>query len=359
MDLVAFAGRVLLVLVFGIAAVGKLVDHQAARRALTDFRVPVGLVGPVSWLLPLTEFSIAVTLLIQPAARYAALGAALLLVLFMCGIAAAILRGEAPDCNCFGQIGSKPAGKRTLARNALFGAVAVFVASYGPGIDPGTWFAPDTNAKVAVLVLALVGITTAAALAGLINERRSLRSDLTAAEAALALFPPGLPVGTDAPAFSRPRPDGTEVALADLVRLGRPVALVFVSPTCRPCHHMFPDISRWQQTLSDRLTITLLVHGTTTEAAEIGSKFGLTNLLSDPKATVFREYRGQGTPSLVIVNPDGRIGIRIRSSHGAVEAAIRRALQEAPAAAPDDKAIDAALPLIDVKRWSGRDAQRA
>lgn len=359
MHVVAFVGRALLVFVFAVAAVGKLVDREAARHALADFRVPQRLVVPTSWLLPAAELVVSICLLIQPIARYAAAAAAVLLVLFISGIAAAMLRGEAPECNCFGQIGSAPAGKSTLARNAALGAVAVFVAVYGAGLDPGTWFKSRSVAEIAVLILFLLAVSFAAALAGIFNDRRSLRERLTRAQSALALYPPGLPVGADAPAFSLPSAAGDTVTLTDLLATGRPVALMFVSPSCRPCHFMFPDISRWQQTLSDRLTITLIAHGTIEETREMSAKFGLTNLLSDPKAGVFSDYRGQGTPSMVTITPEGKVGIRIRSSHGAVEAALRRALQDAPV--PDtyeDRDIE--MPLIQVERAGpGRDTQPA
>lgn len=359
MDVLAFAGRVLLVLVFAVAAVGKLVDREAARRALADFRVPRRLVPSISWLLPAGELTVSICLLIQPIGRYAAVAAAVLLVLFMSGIAAAMARGEAPECNCFGQIGSAPAGKGTLVRNTVLGAVAVLVALYGAGLDPGAWFEPRTSAEIAVLILFVMAVTLAAAIAGLYNDRRSLSESLAEARSALSHFPPGLPIGATAPAFSLQSADGQMVTLADLLATGRPVALMFVSPSCRPCHYMFPDISRWQQTLSDRLTITLIAHGSIDETREMSAKYGLTNLLSDPKAGVFREYRGQGTPSMVTITPDGKVGIRIRSSHGAVEAALRRALHDAPAPDVYDNR-DAGRPLIEVERAGpGRDTQPA
>lgn len=328
MGVVAFGGRALLFLVFVVAAVGKLADRAGARRALVDFRVPRPLVGATSWLLPAAELSVAVLLLVQSLGRAAAFAAAGLLALFMVGVAAAMARGEAPDCNCFGQIGSAPAGKGTLIRNGALTAVAIFVGIYGPGVDPGSWLSPHGNAEIAVLVLFVGLASLGAVVLSLVTERGELRRDLDDANAALALFPAGLPIGADAPGFELPTPDGSVVSLGELVDRGRPVAIVFVSPTCRPCHHMFPDISRWQQSLADRLTITLVVHGRPPQVADLSAKFNLSNTLSDPKADVFRAYRGQGTPSMVIVTPDGKVAIRIRSSHGAVEAAIRRALEE-------------------------------
>lgn len=354
MGVVALGGRALLVAVFVVAAIGKLVDRNAARRALSDFRVPRALVRPIGWLLPLAELSVAILLLVQPLSRAAAFAAVGLLVLFMAGVAAAMARGEAPDCNCFGQIGSAPAGKGTLLRNAVLAAVAIFVGLYGPGVDPGSWLSPRTNAEIAVLILVVAAASLAVVLLSFRTERRELRRDLVEAQESLALFPAGLPVGADAPGFELPSPDGEEVSLAQLVGRGCPVAIVFVSPTCRPCHHMFPDISRWQQSLSERLTITLVVHGERAQVAELSAKFNLSNTLSDPKANVFRAYRGQGTPSMVIVTPDGKIGIRIRSSHGAVEAAIRRALEENQPLHTNGEATPAVVDAsaITVSHWS-------
>lgn len=361
MDVVALGGRALLVLVFVVAAIGKLVDRAGARRALADFRVPRRLVRSIGWLLPLAELSVAVLLLVQPLARGAAFAAAGLLALFMAGVGAAMARGEAPDCNCFGQIGSAPAGKETLIRNAGLAAIAIFVGVYGPGVDPGSWLSPRTNAEVAVLVLVCVAMSLGAVLLTTWTERRELRRHLAEAEGALALFPAGLPVGVDAPGFELSTPDGATVSLAELVARGRPVAIVFVSPTCRPCHYMFPDISRWQQSLSDRLTITLVVHGERDQVAELSNKFNLSNTLSDPKADVFRAYRGQGTPSMVVIRPDGKVGIRIRSSHGAVEAAIRRALEEnRPVSANGNGSpVATEVSAITVSHWSPDGARPA
>jgi len=356
MDVVAFVARAILVVVFALAAAGKLVDRPGARRALSDFRVPAALVPPVSVLLPLSELVVAALLLVQPAARWGAAAAGGLLVVFMCGIGAAMRRGEAPDCNCFGQIGSKPAGRGTLVRNTVLTAIAVFVLSYGPGIDPGSWFKPLASAEITVLALAIVTVALAAAIVGLTNERRVLRSDLARAESTLALFPSGLPVGAPAPTFSLPGTDGGTVALADLLALGRPIALTFVSPSCMPCQYMFPDISSWQRSLSERLTIVLVAHGTLEDTRRMELRFGLSNLLADPQATVFRDYRGTATPSMLIVNPDGTTGTRIRSSQGVVEAAIRTALNSTPASVAPEPAAD--TPVIRVERWSGGDLQQ-
>jgi uncharacterized membrane protein YphA (DoxX/SURF4 family) len=363
MDGVAVAARILLVLVFATAAVGKLVDPKGARQALRDFRVPERFVVPFGWLLPVAELVVAVGLLIQPLARIAAIGAAILLVLFMAGMVAAMNRGEAPDCNCFGQIGSAPVGRGTLIRNAVLTVVALFVAVYGPGTDPGTWVSSNTAAEVVLLILGVAVIGLGAAVAGLWAERAKLRADLERAMTSLAAFPPGLPVGADAPAFALPTAAGPVVSLQDLMSRGRAIAMLFVSPTCWPCRHMFPDIARWQRTLSDRLTIAILASGPADDIASMADEFGLQDVFVQKESEVFDAYRAAGTPSMVIVNRDGHIATQIRSTQGVVEAAIRAALENPPPAlapepaAPDSSPAEPDGAALDVTRWSGRGAQ--
>ena len=111
--------RCLLAVVFIVAAIGKLLDVEGSRRALVEFGVPVRATRLGAVLLPFAELAVAILLLFVPTARWGALGALLLLLAFSAGVARAMSRGEAPDCHCFGQIHSEPAGRSTLIRNAL------------------------------------------------------------------------------------------------------------------------------------------------------------------------------------------------------------------------------------------------
>ena len=51
--------------------------------------------------------------------------------LFACWIGANLARGRKPECRCFGQLHSEPAGWNTLARNGVSAAVAGFVLWQG------------------------------------------------------------------------------------------------------------------------------------------------------------------------------------------------------------------------------------
>ena len=122
MSLILLVARVLLALVFVVAGLAKLADRAGARQALRDFGVPAVLATPLGLLLPLAELAVAVALLPAQSAWWGALGALVLLLLFVAGIGANLARGRRPDCHCFGQLHSAPAGWPTLIRNAVLAA---------------------------------------------------------------------------------------------------------------------------------------------------------------------------------------------------------------------------------------------
>ena len=162
MDVVLLGARMVLAAVLLAAALGKLSDLAGARRALTDFGVPPGIARVAGPVLPAAELAVAVGLVVPGAARWAALAAAGLLLVFCAGIGRALVRGDRPDCHCFGRAHSRPVGLGTLARGALLVALAAFVAVAGwddPGASPTAWAdgltAGEIAAVVALVVLAL------------------------------------------------------------------------------------------------------------------------------------------------------------------------------------------------------------
>src|SRR6266550_8111485 len=78
--------RVLLAAVFLVAGLAKLVDLAGSRQALRDVGVPAVLARPFGLLLPLAELAVAVALLLPATAWWGALGALVLLLLFVGGI---------------------------------------------------------------------------------------------------------------------------------------------------------------------------------------------------------------------------------------------------------------------------------
>src|SRR4051794_23609268 len=153
--LASVCARLILAGVFATAAAGKLLDREGTKQALLDFRIAPPFVPVLSGVLPAVEASVALGLLFSPSARWAALGAAVVLAAFMIAIAAAVRRGEAPECHCFGQLHSEPAGLNTLVRNALLvGIAAIVVLDASP---PGLllWLSHRSVAELLAIAVVL------------------------------------------------------------------------------------------------------------------------------------------------------------------------------------------------------------
>ena len=110
MDIVVLFARVVLALVFFVAGAAKLADRAGSRQALIDFGVPARLATPLGRLLPLTELAVTVALIPAATAWWGALSALVVLLVFVAGIALNLARGKKPECRCFGQLHSAPAG---------------------------------------------------------------------------------------------------------------------------------------------------------------------------------------------------------------------------------------------------------
>jgi peroxiredoxin/uncharacterized membrane protein YphA (DoxX/SURF4 family) len=340
MGSIALGARILLVLVFGTAAAGKFADQAGTRRALADFRVPDSFIRPFAILLPLAELATAVALLFQPSARWGALSAAILVALFVAGIAAAMARGEAPDCHCFGQISSSRAGPRTLVRNAILMAPAIFVLAYGPGTSVDAWVSARSSAELVAVLAGAAAVALSVACVRLWRTNRGLRGELERANKSLSAFPPGLPVGAPAPGFAHPDVDGKIITLESLLAEGQPLALVFIGAGCDACHFLLPNLARWQATIPDRITIALIGAGPKEELRNLAEANGLTNMLVQDESETFHAYRAAASPSVVIVGTDGRIATPMRSTHALIENVVRRAAQDgvpgsSPAATPN------------------------
>jgi uncharacterized membrane protein YphA (DoxX/SURF4 family) len=201
MNAILLTARLLLALVLLVACLAKLADRAGSREAVLGFGVPEALAGSVTTLLPLAELAAAVLLVPAATARAGAVIAAALLVSFCAGITRSIAHGEAPDCHCFGQLHSSPAGPKTLARNLLLGAAAVLVVVGGPGTSATAWISRPSGTALVVL---LAGVALAAVLAGcgafalsLLRQHGQLLLRVDALEHALAGH--GIPLPSTAP----------------------------------------------------------------------------------------------------------------------------------------------------------------
>lgn len=320
----ALASRLVLAAVFAVAAVAKLSDREGTRQTVVAFGVGKSLAPALALLLPVAELAVAVLLLPSTTALAGALGALGLLVLFSAAIALNLIRGREPECRCFGQLHSAPAGARTLVRNAgLAGVAAVAVAGTVAGSEPSAvaWIAVASGAVAAALLAA-----GTMAFLSLLRAHGRVLVRLESVEQALAdaglrvddrLVGPesGLEPGTRAPA-----------AALDLLRPGLPLLLVFTSPSCGPCRALLPELARWQTEHPDRLTVVV-----------------------DESEELQRAFEANGTPSAVLIAPDGTVASRVAAGAGRIEALAARIL-DAPGIPIGAPAPAVGLPSLDGPR---------
>src|SRR5690606_24145489 len=137
MDDAMLIARLVLAATFGVAGIAKLLDLNGSREALKGFGVPERLARPGGLALPIAEVVIAVALMTERFGWWGAVGAAVLLAIFLAAMARSMARGEAPDCHCFGQLHSEPVGWSTVVRNGVLLAISLFVVWQGRD-DVGT-----------------------------------------------------------------------------------------------------------------------------------------------------------------------------------------------------------------------------
>jgi methylamine dehydrogenase accessory protein MauD len=328
MNTVVLVIRIVLAVVFATAGVGKLRDLQASRQSLREFGVGEALARPAAVLLPLAEIAVAVALVFRPTAQWGALAALLLLIVFIAGIANALRQGLAPDCNCFGQIHSAPAGRSTLIRNALLSGLALVALTAGPGPAVDSWASDSGVAEVVAIIAVAAAIALGVWAFQLRTTLQRVAADLTSTRRQLALVPPGLPVGSQAPNFELMSADaGEKVTLEGLLERGKPVLLMFTAPGCGPCAEIFPTLRRWQQSLSGQLTVALISSGTIEANQYLVDEHGLERLLVQESIEGFDAFRVRSTPSAVLISAEGKIATTTAQSVFEIEPMVRHALR--------------------------------
>ena len=95
--------RIVLAAVWLYAGLIKLIEAGGARDAIIGYRIfPAGWVSFLGYLLPATEVTLGLLLLIGLFTRLAAIVSGLLMLAFVAGIASVWARGYNIDCGCFG-----------------------------------------------------------------------------------------------------------------------------------------------------------------------------------------------------------------------------------------------------------------
>jgi methylamine dehydrogenase accessory protein MauD len=358
-DLALLAARLVLAAVFAVAGVAKLADRVGSRRAVEDFGVPAQLSGVVALVLPVVELGVAIALVSTSFAWWGALGALGLFVMFVVGIVVNLVRGQHPNCQCFGQLQTARVGRSTLIRNLVLAAIAGYVVWQGRldvGASVTAWlFGLSVMEAAGLVVLVLVVVVLALECWIGLNLRRqqghlllciealekrldSVASPSIAREPRAAGPILGLPVGEVAPEFRLPDLEGETRTLADLRAEGKPVILLFSDPSCGPCTALLPQIGEWQDRYADRLSVVLVSAGTREENVKKSAAHGIEQVLVQERGEVAEAYQYAGTPSAVLISSSGRILSPPAAGAYAINSLVRRAVAFAATTAATEPA---------------------
>src|SRR5499427_9976596 len=158
MAIVLLLARLVLAVIFGVAGTAKASDLTATRKAIAGFGVPEKLAAGLGTAIPFVELLVALGLLPAGTAWFGAIAALMLLVVFAAGIGVNLIRGQKPDCNCFGQLHSRPVSWSVFARNLVLAAIATLIVvqgKMGSGFSAFNWLGDMKAGEIATLVLSI------------------------------------------------------------------------------------------------------------------------------------------------------------------------------------------------------------
>jgi thiol-disulfide isomerase/thioredoxin len=339
-DAALLAARLVLAAVFGVSGAAKLFDRDGTRDTATAFGLPAWAGRPIAVALPAAELLVAAALVPASTAALAGWAALALLAALSVLVTISLARGRRPDCHCFGQIAVAPIGWRTLARNGVLAALAAFIAIAG-WPDGGTSLGGvgSTRAATAVAVGALAAALAAvialavAILARYGNVLRQLDELRGGPGAGTAQHghaqAAGLQPGSAAPEFSIPGTDGRPLTLDGLRGAGHPVLLVFGDPGCGPCKDLLPELASWQAEHAGRFTTALISRGDIAASQAGARAHNLAHCGVQRDREVAVAYAYAGTPSGVVVSPDGRIASRMAAGPDGIRTLVAALLARA------------------------------
>ncbi len=292
MGVVAVLAGVALTAVFAASGIAKLRDPAGTREAVTGFGVPKRLQFLVAVGLAPAEIVVAVLLLIPPTSFVGLILAIAMLTAFTVVVVLALRAGRRPDCRCFGRLGGADISVRTVVRNSVLIDLAA-LGLIGEAVAERPTGRPLQLAVYGGLALAAAILLTEG-VAGRAARRRREAEDNDVFDVVEAVAVPDFRMATVA---------GGEATLAELLGPGLPLLLVTLSPGCGPCKRLRPDIARWGQVLSTRVTVAVLATGTRED--------NITAYADTPDLPVLidehriRDQLGTGaTPSAILVGPD-------------------------------------------------------
>lgn len=337
MDILLVIIRLFLFGIFALAGIGKLLDLKGSKKAVEGFGVPESISKSFALLLPLLEIAIAVALLPVQLSWFGAIGGGALMLVFIGGMLWQMWQGNAPDCHCFGQIHSEPVSKKSLLRNAAFVLLASFLVFQGRGnqgydlLDPANNFS-ETNVMQVIIGIAVLGFL--AAIVYILNKISGQQMQIMRRIEVLELISHdggkeveredvndpahGLPIGAQVPEFEIADIRGKKIGYENILPIGKPSLLFFVSPSCNPCEALKPEVIEWQKELGDKVNFIFISSG---KAKDNEAKFGengFTNLYLQNENEIADLLHTEWTPTVLFIASDRSIASRPAAGDSAI-----------------------------------------
>lgn len=329
--------RLALGVVLVVAAGAKLMDVSGSKASLEAFGVPRRLLGLLALAIPMAEVVIGLLLVQVSTAQLGAIAAAVLFLTFVAAMGLNLLKGRTAECHCFGRLHSAPVTWWTMARTGGFAACALLVAIVGPGnampstLTLGIWAARwPVFASVVLAIAAFEGWL----IFHLMGQHGRMMSRIDSLErlhgSSIAVGPSvppmreakGLERGTPAPDFEVSALAGGRVRLEQLLESRLPVVLFFSDPECGPCSKLLPTVAEWQQRHGDAFRIAVVTRKSH-EYGSISIYSRLQGVLLENAREIADLYQAFGTPSAVLILPDGTVGSDVALGADAIRELVR------------------------------------
>jgi len=337
MDVLLLLIRLFLAGIFGVAGVAKFLDQPGAEKAVTDFGVPAEFAKPAAYLLSAAEVFLALLLLFTTTSWLGALGALILLLIFIAGMIYQLASGKEADCHCFGQLHSERVSSKSLIRNVIFSALALFLVGQGSGRQ-GLSFTDDRmdfmQFAFGLIISGLLGavifyLKRISAQQTQILRRIEILDVISreggAVERQEAGDPnEGLPIGSPFPDFELPDLSGRVVSFEHLLAERKPTLFLFVAPTCSPCKALVPEIAEWESKLADKVNIVLISRGKADENREKFSISEKSRVLLQKDREVANLVHAKWTPTALFVDAAGNIASHIAAGDSAIRELVEK-----------------------------------
>jgi thiol-disulfide isomerase/thioredoxin len=151
----------------------------------------------------------------------------------------------------------------------------------------------------------------------------------------------GLAPGSRAPQFPE---------LDELLAPGLPLLLLFTSPRCGPCRALLPQAAGWQVDHAEAMTVAFAIEGKPDAVHAEAAEHELEHVLVDEALALYHAFEANGTPSAVLITPDGTIASRVATGAQPIERLVEVTAAPAPpepGLAIGDQVPSLTLPSLD------------